>query len=130
MPNDNQNVIYVWLDALTNYLYDLDFTNNSAQYQQFWQQATPIHIVGKDIIRFHAVYWPAFLMAANINLPHTIYAHGWWTNSGQKISKSHPRMKGKITMFFQSLNENGTRNCHNEVLERKNKFLNIDFGIK
>jgi len=88
VPNDNQNVIYVWLDALTNYLSALDFTNNSAQYQQFWQQATPIHIVGKDIIRFHAVYWPAFLMAANINLPHTIYAHGWWTNSGQKISKS------------------------------------------
>jgi methionyl-tRNA synthetase len=88
VPNDTSNIIYVWLDALTNYLSALDFANNSLKYQQFWQEAIPLHIVGKDIIRFHAVYWPAFLMAANINLPHIIYAHGWWTNSGQKISKS------------------------------------------
>jgi methionyl-tRNA synthetase len=100
VPNDEQNIIYVWLDALTNYLSALDFTNNSAQYQQFWQQGSPIHIVGKDIIRFHAVYWPAFLMAANINLPHTIYAHGWWTNSGQKISKS----LGNVICPYQEVN--------------------------
>ncbi len=88
VPNDQRNIIYVWLDALTNYLSALDFAEQSPKYQQFWQEGKPIHIVGKDIIRFHAVYWPAFLMAANLNLPHTIYAHGWWTNSGQKISKS------------------------------------------
>lgn len=100
IPNDEKSVIYVWLDALTNYISALDFAgensieNDPARkqnlFKKFWQDATksPIHIVGKDIVRFHAVYWPAFLMAAEVNLPYGIYAHGWWTNEGQKISKS------------------------------------------
>jgi len=91
VPDDNKHVMYVWLDALNNYLSALGFPNeNSALYQKFWVDGTyaPMHIVGKDIVRFHAVYWPAFLMAANLNIPHSIYAHGWWTNDGQKISKS------------------------------------------
>lgn len=90
VPNDENHVIYVWLDALTNYLSALDAENEGELYQKFWlnTQNSPLHIVGKDILRFHAIYWPAFLMGANINLPHTIYAHGWWTNEGQKISKS------------------------------------------
>jgi len=88
VPGDNSSVIYVWLDALTNYLSALDFVNNGDLYQQFWCNGKPLHIVGKDILRFHAVYWPAFLMAAGINVPFGIYAHGWWTNDGQKISKS------------------------------------------
>lgn len=86
-----QHVMYVWLDALTNYLSALGFPNeNSELYQKFWcnTSESPVHIVGKDILRFHAVYWPAFLMAADLNLPHSIFAHGWWTNDGQKISKS------------------------------------------
>ncbi len=91
VPEDEKHVMYVWLDALTNYLSALGFPDENADlYQKFWCNSfeSPIHIVGKDIIRFHAVYWPAFLMAAEINLPHSIYAHGWWTNEGQKISKS------------------------------------------
>lgn len=91
VPNDEKHVMYVWLDALTNYISALGFPDeNSKKYQDFWHNTTnsPLHIVGKDIVRFHAVYWPAFLMAADINLPHSIYAHGWWTNDGQKISKS------------------------------------------
>ena len=86
-----KHVMYVWLDALTNYLSALGFPDEKNQlYQNFWVNAadSPIHMVGKDIVRFHAVYWPAFLMAANLNIPHSIYAHGWWTNEGQKISKS------------------------------------------
>jgi methionyl-tRNA synthetase len=85
------HVMYVWLDALTNYISALEFPNqNSELFQKFWHNTSqsPLHIVGKDIVRFHAVYWPAFLMAANLNIPHSIYAHGWWTNEGQKISKS------------------------------------------
>lgn len=91
VPDNEKHVMYVWLDALTNYISALDFPDvNNNSYQKFWQnpEKSPLHIVGKDIIRFHAVYWPAFLMAAGINLPYGIYAHGWWTNEGQKISKS------------------------------------------
>lgn len=86
VPNDEKHVIYVWLDALVNYLSALNGKEN--KYHNFWENGSPIHIVGKDIVRFHAVYWPAFLMAADIALPHSVYAHGWWTNEGQKISKS------------------------------------------
>ena len=81
VPNDDNHVIYVWLDALFNYisaLNDKDFS--------FWPAT--LHVVGKDILRFHAVYWPAFLMAANLPIPKRIFAHGWWTNNGEKISKS------------------------------------------
>lgn len=91
VPSSEKHVMYVWLDALANYLSALGFPDENAKlYQNFWVNGadSPIHIVGKDIVRFHAVYWPAFLMAANLNIPHTVYAHGWWTNEGQKISKS------------------------------------------
>jgi methionyl-tRNA synthetase len=84
-------VMYVWLDALTNYLSALGFPDeNDPLMQKFWCNTvdSPVHVVGKDILRFHAVYWPAFLMAAQIPLPNKVYAHGWWTNEGQKISKS------------------------------------------
>jgi len=85
------HIMYVWLDALTNYLSALGFaSDDETLYQKFWVNASesPIHMVGKDIVRFHAIYWPAFLMAANLNVPYSVYAHGWWTNEGQKISKS------------------------------------------
>lgn len=82
---DEQHVMYVWVDALCNYLSGLGGLD-STNYQQFWPAS--LHIVGKDILRFHAVYWPALLMAAGLPLPRRIYAHGWWTKEGQKISKS------------------------------------------
>lgn len=84
VPGDPDHVMYVWLDALTNYLSALGYPNDG--YQKYWEQS--IHIVGKDILRFHSVYWPAFLMAANISLPKTVFAHGWWTVEGEKMSKS------------------------------------------
>lgn len=91
VPGDEKHVMYVWLDALTNYLSALGFPDTQCdKIQRFWCDTTdsPVHVVGKDILRFHAVYWPAFLMAANIPLPNKVFAHGWWTNEGQKISKS------------------------------------------
>ncbi len=91
VPNDEKHIMYVWLDALTNYISALNFAENDNKlYQDFWCNTvdSPIHIVGKDILRFHCVYWPAFLMAADLPLPNRIFAHGWWTNEGQKISKS------------------------------------------
>ncbi|ABE04319.1 methionine--tRNA ligase [Rickettsia bellii] len=86
VPNDNKHVIYVWLDALANYISALGYPDQNSNYGKFWP--ANLQVVGKDILRFHAVYWPAFLMAAEIPLPKTIMAHGWWTNEGQKISKS------------------------------------------
>jgi len=81
VPNDDNHVIYVWLDALFNYMSALNDKD-----APFWP--ANLHIVGKDILRFHAVYWPAFLMAVNLPIPKRIFAHGWWTNNGEKISKS------------------------------------------
>lgn len=86
VPNAKGHVVYVWLDALTNYISALGYPDNSQDMKDFWP--ANVHMVGKDITRFHAVYWPAFLMAAGIELPKSIVAHGWWTNEGQKISKS------------------------------------------
>ncbi|WP_341790028.1 methionine--tRNA ligase [Rickettsia endosymbiont of Polydrusus tereticollis] len=90
VPNDAKNdvrhVIYVWLDALVNYISALGYPDESGKYGKFWP--ANLHVVGKDIVRFHAVYWPAFLMAAEVPLPISVMAHGWWTNEGQKISKS------------------------------------------
>ena len=86
VPDDNNHVMYVWIDALCNYITAINYPNfKSDIFKKFWPG---IHIVGKDILRFHAVYWPAFLMAADLEPPKKIFAHGWWTNEGQKISKS------------------------------------------
>ena len=91
VPDDDAHVMYVWLDALTNYLtatgwpVDGDFGDEDRN-ERFWP--ADLHMVGKDILRFHAVYWPAFLMAAGLPLPKRVFAHGWWTNEGEKISKS------------------------------------------
>ena len=84
VPGDPDHVVYVWVDALTNYLTAIGFPNGD--WEATWGGAT--HVVGKDILRFHAIYWPAMLMAAGLPVPKKIYAHGWWTKDGQKISKS------------------------------------------
>lgn len=81
-----KHVMYVWIDALTNYITSFGFPENKAYVSEMMSNCT--HIVGKEIVRFHAVYWPAFLMSAGIALPKRIYAHGWWTNEGVKMSKS------------------------------------------
>ena len=87
VPGDDDHIMYVWLDALTNYITAVGYPEtDSGKYAKFWP--ADIHMVGKDILRFHAVYWPAFLMAAGLEPPKRVFAHGWWTNEGQKISKS------------------------------------------
>jgi methionyl-tRNA synthetase len=87
VPNEPKHVMYVWLDALTNYITGVGYPDTeSASFKKYWP--ADVHMVGKDILRFHAVYWPAFLMAAGLQPPKRIFAHGWWTNEGQKISKS------------------------------------------
>jgi methionyl-tRNA synthetase len=87
VPGNPDHIMYVWIDALTNYISALGYPNEEGDaFKKFWP--ADVHMIGKDILRFHAVYWPAFLMAAGIEPPKRVFAHGWWTNEGQKISKS------------------------------------------
>ena len=81
-----KHIIYVWFDALINYLTGIGYLSKPKQFKRFWP--TAIHLLGKDILKFHAVYWPAMLMSMELPLPRKIFAHGWWTNEGEKISKS------------------------------------------
>ncbi len=85
VPDDPEHVIYVWFDALTNYLTGIGYFEGGED-AKFWP--CDVHVVGKDILRFHTVYWPTFLMSAGIELPKKIFAHGWWTVEGRKMSKS------------------------------------------
>jgi len=87
VPNNDKHIVYVWLDALTNYISALNFPNtNDKLYKSFWP--ANLHVIGKDILRFHAVYWPAFLMAAKLPLPLKVYGHGWILSDDKKMSKS------------------------------------------
>ncbi len=85
VPGDPKHVMYVWFDALANYW---TAAQDTAAHKKFWNDGTVVHLVGKDILRFHAVYWPAFLMSAGLPLPKTVYAHGFLTINGQKMSKA------------------------------------------
>ena len=87
VPGDEKHIMYVWLDALTNYITAVGYPDtDSAMFKRYWP--ADLHMVGKDILRFHAIYWPAFLMGAGLEPPRRVFAHGWWTNEGQKMSKS------------------------------------------
>jgi methionyl-tRNA synthetase len=102
VPGNKDHVIYVWFDALSNYLTALGYGSDEALYKKWWP--ANVHVVGKDILRFHAIFWPAFLMAADLPLPKTVYAHGWWTAEGEKMSKS----KGNFVDPFVMVEKYGT----------------------
>ncbi|MGJ7561421.1 methionine--tRNA ligase [Brevibacterium casei] len=86
VPGNDKHVMYVWIDALTNYLTAAGFPDDTEAFAKWWP--ADVHIIGKDIIRFHSVYWPAFLMSAGIELPRRVHAHGFLFNAGEKMSKS------------------------------------------
>jgi methionyl-tRNA synthetase len=87
VPGDPKHIMYVWVDALTNYITALDYPDtDSAKFKRYWP--ADLHVIGKDIVRFHAVYWPAFLMSAGIAVPRRIFSHGFLFNRGEKMSKS------------------------------------------
>jgi methionyl-tRNA synthetase len=86
LPDDPKHVFYVWFDALTGYLSALRFKSGDENYSRYWPAA--VHLVGKEIIRFHTVYWPAFLLAADMPVPECVFAHGLWLTAGEKMSKS------------------------------------------
>ena len=102
VPKNSKHVIYVWLDALTNYLSALNFPDvKDNKYKKFWPAS--LHVIGKDILRFHAIYWPAFLMAANIPCPKRVYGHGWILSDEKKMSKS----RGNILDPIEIINKYG-----------------------
>jgi len=86
VPGDPRHVMYVWVDALANYITAAGYEENPERFARFWP--ANLHLIGKDILRFHAVYWPALLMAADLPVPGKVFAHGWWTVEGRKMSKS------------------------------------------
>ena len=86
VPGSEAHVMYVWLDALTNYLTGLGYPDGGALWERYWP--ADVHLIGKDVVRFHAVYWPAFLMSAGIALPRQVYGHGFLLSRGEKMSKS------------------------------------------
>ncbi len=102
VPSNTNHVIYVWLDALTNYLSALNYPDEDDElFKNFWPAS--IHLIGKDILRFHAIYWPAFLLAAKIDLPKRVYGHGWILSGEEKMSKS----KGNILDPLEIVKEYG-----------------------
>ena len=102
VPSNEEHVIYVWLDALTNYISALKHPDTSSTlYKNFWP--ADVHIIGKDILRFHAIYWPAFLLAAKIPVPKRVYGHGWILTGDEKMSKS----KGNILDPLEIVNTYG-----------------------
>ena len=90
-PDDDRHVVYVWYDALTSYMSGVGYGDDEVQFEKLWP--ADMHLIGKEILRFHAVYWPAFLMAADEPLPKRVVAHGWWTFEGEKMSKSRGNIR-------------------------------------
>jgi methionyl-tRNA synthetase len=99
VPDEPEQVIYVWVDALINYLTGIGFDDDQARFKKFWP--ANLHLVGKDIVKFHSIYWPAILMAADIEVPKQIYGHGFITVEGQKISKSIGNVIDPIALVDQ-----------------------------
>ena len=96
VPGDEKHVMYVWVDALTNYITAVSYPDENAKKWSFWPANA--HIIGKDIVRFHAIYWPAFLMSAGIELPKRVFGHGFLFNRGEKMSKSVGNVIDPFTM--------------------------------
>ncbi|WP_083841348.1 methionine--tRNA ligase, partial [Bradyrhizobium sp. STM 3843] len=99
VPDDHEHVMYVWVDALTNYITGIGFPDEDDPNWKYWP--ADVHVIGKDIIRFHAVYWPAFLMSAGVPVPKRVYAHGFLFNRGEKMSKSVGNVVDPFTLADQ-----------------------------
>lgn len=97
------HITYVWFDALTNYLTAVGYENNEDEFEKRWKEGQVVHLLGKDIIRFHAIIWPCMLLSAGIKLPDNIVAHGWWTSEGDKMSKS----KGNVVAPLDEIKKYG-----------------------
>ncbi|PJE57719.1 MAG: methionine--tRNA ligase [Candidatus Portnoybacteria bacterium CG10_big_fil_rev_8_21_14_0_10_38_18] len=127
VPGDDSQKIYVWFDALSNYINALDYAKNGKLFKEFWQGSGNIlHVIGKGIIRFHAVYWPAMLLSAGLNLPKEIFVHGYLTIDGKKISKS----LGSVIDPFETVKKCGVDPVRYFLLREIPTFEDGDFSIK
>ncbi len=124
VPDAPGHVIYVWYDALTNYLTGLGYPAKTPEIEAFWP--ADLHMVGKDILRFHAVYWPAFLMSVGMEVPKGVFAHGWWTVEGQKMSKS----LGNVVDPFDMVKKYGADAFRYFLLREVSFGLDGDFSEK
>ena len=136
VPENSDHVIYVWLDALTNYISALNYPNtDDSLFKKFWPAS--IHLIGKDILRFHAVYWPAFLLSAKIPLPKKIYSHGWILSGDEKMSKSKGNILDPIEIIdkygldplrYYLIKEVSFGNDGNISLDRLENCINSDLA--
>ncbi|MEK7179129.1 MAG: methionine--tRNA ligase, partial [Patescibacteria group bacterium] len=122
VPGDSSQTMYIWVDALSNYITALGFGRDNANIR-FWPG---MHVIGKDILRFHAIYWPAMLLSAKIPLPHTIFVHGLITSGGRKMSKT----LGNIVDPFTVMNEYGTDALRYYLARQVHPFEDSDFTME
>ena len=127
VPGDPSQVIYVWYDALGNYITALGYGNDGPLYQRYWQENPQrLHVLGKDVIRFHAIYWPAMLLSAQVPLPTTVLVHGFIISGGQKMSKS----LGNVIDPAQIATEYGVEPLRYFLLREINPFTDSDFTLE
>jgi len=142
VPDDPEQVMYVWVDALSNYITALDYADEGADYERYWlDNPNRVHVVGKDIIRFHVVYWPAFLLSAGLPLPTAINVHEFLTVDGEKISKSKGNTVDPVEIaalysldalrywLLREMPRTGDGNfSHERLISRFNEDLGNDLG--
>ena len=124
VPGDEKQIMYVWFDALSNYITGLDFATNGHRFKQYWP--CDVHVVGKGIIRFHAVYWPAMLLSAGVDLPKKLFVHGYINIEGEKMSKS----LGNVIDPLELVAKYGCDPVRYYLLRHIHPVLDSDFGIK
>lgn len=124
VPGDSSQVMYVWVDALSNYITALDYANDGSNFKRYWAgESERIHVIGKGISRFHAIYWPAFLLSAGIPLPTQLFVHGYLTVGGEKMSKS----LGNVVDPFSIIQTYGSEAFRYYVSRHVNTFEDSDF---
>lgn len=126
VPNDDSQMMYVWFDALSNYINALGYADESENYNKFWREADSMHVIGKGINRFHSIYWPAMLLSAGVPLPKKIFVHGYITSGGQKMSKS----VGNVIDPIEVINEFGSDAVRYVLLRHIPTFEDGDFTLE
>ncbi|MDD5382234.1 MAG: methionine--tRNA ligase [Candidatus Margulisbacteria bacterium] len=124
VPDDPKHVVYVWFDALINYISAIGYLQDEAKFKKWWP--ADVHLMGKEIVRFHAVTWPCMLMALGIDLPKKIFGHGWWTVEGKKMSKS----KGNVVDPLALAKEYGVDVVRYFILREVPFGVDGDFSMK
>ena len=127
VPSDPSQIMYVWVDALSNYINALGYAENDEKFKKYWEKGGEIvHVIGKDIIRFHTLYWPAMLLSAGVRLPGTVFAHGFLTVEGQKMSKTI----GNVVNPLEVVQKYGTEPTRYYLLREVSPYEDGDFSIR